>query len=102
MLDAALSRRGVTVAVAAAVFAGSLVLAPFLGAEFIPTLDEGAIALHIQRLPSISLETSNQISLLAERVILDHFGDEVETVISRTAVPRSLSTPWASRWATRS
>lgn len=92
-LDAALRRRPVTLAVAATVFLGSLAVTPFLGAEFIPTLDEGAIALHIQRLPSISLETSNEVSLLAERVIHEEFPDEVETVVSRTGRPEVALDP---------
>ena len=55
-------------AVAVGVFAASLGLIPFLGAEFIPRLDEGAIALQIWRVPSISLEKSNEISTTAEQV----------------------------------
>ncbi|HEX2165111.1 MAG TPA: CusA/CzcA family heavy metal efflux RND transporter [Thermoanaerobaculia bacterium] len=92
-LDAAMARRGRTFAVAAAVFVASLAVAPFLGAEFLPTLDEGAIAMHIQRLPSISLERSNEVSLLAERVIREEFAPEVETVVSRTGRPEVALDP---------
>jgi cobalt-zinc-cadmium resistance protein CzcA len=92
LLDRALAFRGVTVACAVFVFAFSLVTSAFLGAEFIPTLDEGSIAMHIQRLPSISLERSNEVSLLAERVILEEF-PEVETVISRTGRPEVALDP---------
>ncbi|MEW6747605.1 MAG: CusA/CzcA family heavy metal efflux RND transporter [Planctomycetota bacterium] len=67
---------------AVVLFAGSLVIAPFLGAEFIPRLDEGAIAMQIWRLPSIALETSNEISLHAERVARSF--PEVKTIVSRT------------------
>lgn len=73
-----------TMAVAVAIFAAGLALIPFLGAEFIPRLDEGSIAMQIWRLPSISLEQSNAISTIAERVMLEEFPDEVETVVSRT------------------
>ena len=82
-LDRAMRRRTVTVGVAVGVFVASLGLAPFLGAEFIPRLDEGTIAMQIWRLPSISLEKSNHISTTAEQVIKEEF-PEVETVISRT------------------
>lgn len=68
---------------AIALFLGSLALIPTLGAEFIPTLDEGAIAMQIWRLPSISLEESNRISTRAEAVIKAQF-PEVDTVVSRT------------------
>lgn len=64
-------------------FFGSLTLVPFMGAEFIPKLDEGSIALQIWRLPSISLEKSNELSLQVERAIMAEF-PEVKTVISRT------------------
>jgi len=84
LLDRSMGHRRVTVGVALAVFVASLGLAPLLGAEFIPRLDEGAIAMQIWRLPSISLEQSNEISTVAERVLLEEFPDEVETVVSRT------------------
>ena len=72
-----------TVAVAVGLFLASLGIIPFLGAEFIPRLDEGAIAMQLWRLPSISLEQSNEISTVAERVLKEQF-PEIETVISRT------------------
>jgi cobalt-zinc-cadmium resistance protein CzcA len=82
---AAVARRPRTTAgVAVALFAASLGIAPFLGAEFIPRLDEGAIALQIWRVPSISLTQSNALSTLAEQVIVEQFGAEVKTVVSRT------------------
>lgn len=84
VLDRAMNRRKITVGVAVALFIVSLVLMPFLGTEFIPRLDEGAIAMQIWRLPSISLEQSNEISTIAERVLVEKFDQEVETVVSRT------------------
>ena len=73
------------------VFVGSLAIAPFLGAEFIPRLDEGAIAMQIWRVPSISLEKSNLISLEAERVVKSF--PEVRTVVSRTGRPEIATDP---------
>lgn len=83
LLDRAMGHRKATVALAVTCFVLSLGLVPLLGAELIPRLDEGAIAMQIWRLPSISLEQSNEISTVAERVIKEQF-PEVETVISRT------------------
>ncbi len=83
VLDRSMRHRKVTVGVALGLFVASLGIAPYLGAEFIPRLDEGAIAMQIWRLPSISLEQSNEISTLAEKVLKEEF-PEVETVISRT------------------
>jgi heavy metal efflux system protein len=84
LLDRSLRHRKVTVGAAVGVFLASLLLTPFLGTEFIPRLDEGAIAMQIWRLPSISLEQSNEISTLAERVLVEEFEPEIETVVSRT------------------
>ncbi len=83
VLGRSMRHKGITVGVAVALFLASLGIVPFLGAEFIPRLDEGAIAMQIWRLPSISLEQSNEISTVAEQVLKEQF-PEVETVISRT------------------
>jgi cobalt-zinc-cadmium resistance protein CzcA len=83
MLGRSMRHKRVTVGVALGLFLLSLGIIPFLGAEFIPRLDEGAIAMQIWRLPSISLEQSNEISTVAERVLKEQF-PEIETVISRT------------------
>jgi cobalt-zinc-cadmium resistance protein CzcA len=68
--------------VAAGLFAVSVGVALFLGAEFIPRLDEGAIALQAWRLPSVSLEESVRNTTMIEKV-LKRF-PEVVTVVSRT------------------
>jgi heavy metal efflux system protein len=83
VLDRALARRGLVAAAAVMVFAVSLACVPLLGAEFIPRLDEGAIAMQIWRAPSISLEQSSRISDLAEKVLRRKF-PEVTTVVSKT------------------
>ncbi len=83
LLNGAVRRKKVTVGAAVILFLTSVGLGPFLGAEFIPRLDEGAIAMQIWRLPSISLEQSNVISTMAEKVLLDKF-PEVRTTVSRT------------------
>jgi cobalt-zinc-cadmium resistance protein CzcA len=67
---------------AAALFASSLGVATFLGAEFIPTLDEGTIALQAWRLPSVSLEESVRTTTRIEQVLKQF--PEVVTVVSRT------------------
>jgi cobalt-zinc-cadmium resistance protein CzcA len=77
-----LGRRKAVVGIALGVLAASLATVPFLGAEFIPRLDEGAIALQAWRVPSVSLEESVRQTTLVEQV-LKRF-PEVQTVISRT------------------
>lgn len=58
------------------------VVASRMGAEFVPRLDEGAIALHILRLPSVSLEESIAGGTRVEKVLKEF--PEVETVITKT------------------
>lgn len=71
-----------TAAIAAVIFLLSLVFVPFMGAEFIPRLDEGAIALQAWRLPSVSLEESIRNTTMVEKVLKKF--PEVITVVSRT------------------
>ena len=100
LLDGALVRRKITVGVAVLVFLVSLAITPFLGTEFIPRLDEGAIAMQIWRLPSISLEQSNRISLQAEKVLREEFPRRSTPSSRGPAGPRSRPIRWGSRSAT--
>ena len=83
----------VTVAVASGLFAASATTVPFLGAEFVPTLDEGALAIQAIRLPSVSLEESVQATTRLEKTLLERFPDEVETVVSKTGRPEIATDP---------
>jgi cobalt-zinc-cadmium resistance protein CzcA len=82
-----------TIGFASVIFAVSLGAVPFLGAEFVPTLEEGAIAMHAIRLPSVSLEESVKAVTRIERVLLDRFPNEVETVVSKTGRPEVATDP---------
>ena len=57
-LRGALRARWLVAAISVVVLAASGVVASRLGSEFVPQLDEGAIALQAIRLPSVSLEES--------------------------------------------
>jgi cobalt-zinc-cadmium resistance protein CzcA len=81
-LDFVLRYRGQTLAVVTALILGSFSLFPFLGAEFIPRLEEGSLAVQIQRLPSVSLSESVNIATNAEKVLLTF--PEVTKVVSKT------------------
>jgi cobalt-zinc-cadmium resistance protein CzcA len=91
-LSRALARRKWTIAAAVTALVVALAIAPFLGGEFIPRLDEGTIALQIWRLPSISLEESNRISGEVEKVVRAEF-PEVKTIVSRTGRPEIATDP---------
>lgn len=58
------------------------VAASRMGAEFVPRLDEGALAIQILRLPSVSLEESVQSATRFEKVIGEF--PEVLSVVSKT------------------
>jgi cobalt-zinc-cadmium resistance protein CzcA len=82
-----------TLALAGGLFALSLGLLPFLGAEFVPTLEEGAIAMHAIRLPSVSLEESVKATTRIERALLERFPDEIEQIVSKTGRPEVATDP---------
>ncbi|MBI3654301.1 MAG: efflux RND transporter permease subunit [Acidobacteria bacterium] len=81
-LDLVTRHRRKAVAIAAALVLLSGIIFPFLGSEFIPRLDEGSLAVQIQRLPSISLTESVNIATEAERILMRF--PEVVTVVSKT------------------
>lgn len=58
-------------------------VAPNLGAEFVPKLSEGAIALNVVRLAGTELDESIRYNTQMERAILEKFPDEVIHVWSR-------------------
>ncbi len=71
-----------TLVIALAMFVSAMFLVPLLGTEFIPQLDEGAIAVNAVRLPSASLEGSVQVATYVERRLAKF--PEVETVVTKT------------------
>ncbi|HJU46672.1 MAG TPA: CusA/CzcA family heavy metal efflux RND transporter, partial [Gaiellaceae bacterium] len=72
--------QGLAVATALVVISG--VIFPMLGAEFIPRLDEGALALQVQQLPSVSLTQSVKTITEVEKVLKGF--PEVTKVVSKT------------------
>ena len=91
-LAASLKRPLLVSFLAFSAFAGSLVLARGLGAEFVPRLEEGDLALQINRLPSISLEESLAINGQVERLLVEEF-PEIRTMFSRTGRPEIATDP---------
>jgi len=98
------ARRWIEPAIRAAVDRPKIVLASALGAvavgaltfsmlgrEFIPTLDEGDIAMQSLRVPSASLEQSLAMQMSLERAITAQ--PEVETMFSRTGTAEAAVDP---------
>ena len=81
LLRRTMHRPRVTLGLAVAAFAATMLLVPRLGTEFLPELDEGSILVQPTRDPSISLTRSVAVSADIERTI--RRTPEVATVVSR-------------------
>jgi cobalt-zinc-cadmium resistance protein CzcA len=76
-----------------AAFALSLIAVPFLGAEFMPRLEEGLIVIEMFRLPGTSTSESIHGNQVLETVVKEV--PEVNTVVSRTGTPDVATDPMA-------
>ena len=93
VLERALLHPILTTSIAALLFAASLTTVPFLGAEFIPRLDEGSILIMMYRVPGISVEESLHGNQIIENVLREF--PEVERVVCRTGRPEVATDPMA-------
>ena len=82
LLEGAIRRTRLVVLAAVSLLVGGVALAPFIGREFVPSMDEGSVVVNLMRLPSISLTESLKISGDVERVLLEI--PDVRSVVSRT------------------
>jgi len=83
MLSLAIRGRWITIAVAAAIMVGAFSLLPGIGTEFLPPLDEGALAINVVRLPTAGVEGSAKQATQIERRLLAKF-PQITTVVSKT------------------
>jgi cobalt-zinc-cadmium resistance protein CzcA len=79
-------------AVGSLIFAFGLV-APHLGAEFVPRLSEGALAIGVVRLAGTDIEESVRYNTQIEKAILTEFPSEVEHVWSRIGTAEVATDP---------
>jgi len=79
----ALGHRLVALGIASALLLATIAVFPFIGREFLPTLDEGTVVVQTEKLPSISLKRSLEIDVQMQKAIVDRV-DEVVGVVSRT------------------
>ncbi|HEU4692507.1 MAG TPA: CusA/CzcA family heavy metal efflux RND transporter, partial [Vicinamibacterales bacterium] len=91
MLHAALKHRWATISVSLALVLGSALLASRMGREFVPTLDEGDIAMFAMRIPGTGLEQSLIMQTALERRIKKI--PEVERVFSRIGTAEVATDP---------
>lgn len=80
LLDWALANRRIVVVGALALLTGSLAVFPFLGREFMPTLEEGDIMWRVTGIPSTSLDESIAVSIDIENALARF--PEVESTVA--------------------
>ncbi len=88
----AVGHRAITVGTATLLFVLGAAIAPFLGGEFVPKLDEGAIALQVWRLPSVAVEEAAKQSTNLEEILRREF-PEIATIVTKTGRPEIATDP---------
>lgn len=91
LLRGAIRHRRLTALGAFVFVIACVALYPYLGAEFLPKLDEGAIAINVNRLPSVSLSEAVRMSTAMEQVVREF--PETDTVVSRIGRPEIATDP---------
>jgi cobalt-zinc-cadmium resistance protein CzcA len=92
-LEWAMRHRLVTAGGALVFFLLCASLFPRLGSEFIPELDEGALAVEAIYAPSISLEQVIERAGVAEKVLRERFPHEIRKVVTRIGRPEVATDP---------
>src|SRR5699024_422578 len=91
VLESTLRRRWWTMGTSAAFTIADGALALSLGSEFLPKLEEGALAINAVRLPGVSLPEAVNMTTGLERALLEF--PEVTTVVSRIGRPEIATDP---------
>lgn len=81
-LGYALKHKGLVTGVTVSLFAGAVILFFNLGRGFLPPFNEGSFTINISALPGISLDESDRVGRLAEKLILEV--PEIKTVARKT------------------
>ncbi|GEP56488.1 efflux RND transporter permease subunit [Reyranella soli] len=91
VLEQAIHLRLVVVGLAALLIVVSGVAASRMGGEFIPSLDEGDIAMHAMRIPGTSLSQSVQMQEALEKALLEF--PEVKEVVAKIGTAEVATDP---------
>ena len=91
VLEQAVRLRHVVVGLAVLLVAVSGVAASRMGGEFIPSLDEGDIAMHAMRIPGTSLSQSVQMQEALEKALLEF--PQVKEVAAKIGTPELATDP---------
>jgi len=92
VLNFALRKYRLVMGLAVAGFAGALVLFMNMGSVFLPTLEEGDLAMQMSLPAGSSLSQSIKTSTEAERILLQNF-PEIEHVVSKIGAPEIPTDP---------
>ena len=92
LLNVAFRLRWLVVALAIVLFAGSVWLFNRLGAEFIPQLDEGSIAIQMIRGSSVGIGASTELQQRSEKLLIERF-PEVTHVFARIGTAEIATDP---------
>lgn len=94
VLEGALRLPQVVLGATLAMLVGAVLLFRTLGAEFLPTLEEGDLAMQMAIQPGSSLQESVKTAGKAEKILLDNF-PEVEHVVSKIGTAEVPTDPMA-------
>ena len=92
VLNLILEHRTLVVLTAAVVVIVSAVAATRMGREFIPTLDEGDVAIHTMRLPDTSLSQALELQGIVEKTLKEQF-PQIETIVGRVGTSEIATEP---------
>jgi len=90
----ALSHKWLMISVVSGFLVGTFILFSRMGAEFIPTLEEGDLAAQMSLAPGSSLSESIATSTKAEKILLENF-PEVKEVVSKIGTAEVPTDPMA-------
>ena len=93
-LEFGMNNRLLVLGIVGVLFLSSIFIFTRLGAEFVPSLEEGDLAMQITLPPGSSLNESIKISTQAERILLKKF-PEVKSVISKIGTAEVPTDPMA-------
>jgi len=94
LLKVCMEHKWVVLGSAAAVLVVAFgMIAPHLGAEFVPRLSEGAVAINIVRLAGTDLDESIRLNTKMEQTLLEKFPDEIQHVWSRIGTAEIATDP---------
>ncbi|MCL4843631.1 MAG: CusA/CzcA family heavy metal efflux RND transporter [Bryobacteraceae bacterium] len=91
VLDFTMFHRRVTIFTAGTLVALCALLIPYLGSEFLPKLEEGALAINAVRLPGVSLPEAVKMTGSLERAVKEF--PEVTAIVSRIGRPEIATDP---------